>query len=813
MVWAAILLIFGILAHTVLPDAPVLYLLIGAIVSGLALLPFPQFAAPALALALFLAGLCAAQLEHFYFPANHVAFFTSDQPRLAEIEIRLTQPPRLLARQAHGRTLLPRQVASGVVTRVKTWDGWQPASGEVSLSIEEPLPQLAYGQTIRALGMFSRPLPAMNPGEFDWARYYREQRILANFRISQFDNVTIIQPAGASAGALLNAVRQSARSLLAKGFSEKRSLDHALLRALLLGDSDPQLRDIQDTFRRTGTSHHLAISGMHVAVLGAVVYFLCRLIRFSPRTSAWVMMGFVLFYGLVALPAPPVVRSIILCLCFGIGTVLRRSVDGVQLLAFTVFLMLALHPLDLYNAGFQLSFLTVLGLMLMATPLAQWANRQDEDERALLLSGIPPSRMASIRKWLKHRAIADLCAAAVAWAVSAPLIIEHFDQLNPWAIPASLILAIPVFAAMILGLLKIILTLLLPFGASWWAALAALPVSLMRVTVDWLAQWPAGDVALPALPILIILIYYVLLVLPMLPTGRRAFRLAFRGGAVTACLAVLMLPWLIGFAPGNRAGEFRCTLLSVGAGQCAVISTPGGKTILVDAGSSSVNDLHRRILAPYLRHRGISTIDTIYLSHANWDHFSAVADAAEAFHPRKVITTPQFLEHAKKNWPARLMLRTLDGQNIPITTASAGDKQQIDETTTIEFLWPEETAKLDPNNASAVLKLTCRNHRILFPGDIQTQAHQRLATTPNLQSEILIAPHHGSFEPTTAQLLNSIHPTTVIASNDRTLSQKQQALDTHLNHQIKRTHTSGAITIRIDKQGKLTTTTFRGRSQ
>src|SRR5437764_303478 len=79
-----------------------------------------------------------------------------------------------------------------------------------------------------------------------------------------------------------------------------------------------------------------------------------------------------------------------------------------------------------------------LGLMLYATRLTRMLDRQDEDERVLMLHGIPPTRAQSIRKWIKSWLIEGIATGLVAWAISAPLIVEHFDQVNPWAIPAGM---------------------------------------------------------------------------------------------------------------------------------------------------------------------------------------------------------------------------------------------------------------------------------------------------------------------------------------------------------------------------------------
>ena len=430
-VGAAVALIVGIALHSTIPDRPELWL---ALAAGLAIAAVcvgrwgRGVGNLLLALAVMGVGVSVGQLERFHFRPEHIVLYTTDAARLAEVELEIDQPPRILTQNSPaGRPLPPRQVSAGVVKRIKTLEGWREASGQILLQITPPKPELVYGQRIAVLGMLSQPAPAMNPGQFDWQRYYRDERILVSIDAPDPANVRILAPGGF---APINWLRERARAALAKGFTDAQAVDHALLRALLLGDGDPQLRDIQADFVRTGTSHHLSISGMHVAVLGGVIFLFCRLVRLSPRKSAIVMMGFVLLYGLVALPAPPVVRSIILCLAFGIGVVFRRAVDGIQLLALTVFIMLVWHPLDLYNAGFQLSFGTVLGLMLYATRLTRMLDRQDEDERVLMLHGIPPTRAQSIRKWLKSWLIEGIATGLVAWAISAPLIVEHFDQVK-----------------------------------------------------------------------------------------------------------------------------------------------------------------------------------------------------------------------------------------------------------------------------------------------------------------------------------------------------------------------------------------------
>ena len=818
---AAVALILGILCHVAAPHAPRLWLALAGAAAALAIGLFrrPLVSTISLLVAIALVALGASQLARFQFADDHIAAFTSDTPQLAELDLVITQPPRTLNSPTPvSRPLPPRQVTSGQVARVRTWEGWQPASGTVLLCIDQPHPSLAYGQRVIATGTLARPTPAMNPGQFDWSRYYRQDRVLASLDAPHAQNVRIVETSAAGLPLRgLNALRERARAALARGFSNDQSLDHALLRALLLGDHDPQLRDVQDDFRKTGTSHHLAISGMHVAILGGFVFGICRLLRLSPRKAAIVMCGFVLLYGVVALPSPPVWRSILLCMCFGFAVVCRRCIDGVQLLALTAFAMLAAYPLDLYDAGFQLSFGTVLGLMLLATPLARKFHRDDEDQRVLRSLGVPPGWSRSVRDWLRRHLTAAFAAGLVAWMVSAPIVIQHFDQLNPYAIPASLLLGIPVLFALIAGLLKVVLTIALPWLAPLWAAIAACPVALMRHSVDWLAHWPGSDLTLPALPMLVVIAFYALIAFALLPTTRRWLRALSRGGPATACTALLLFPFLAGIGATKSTGDqLRLTLLSVGAGQCAVAELPSGKTILIDAGSSTIQDLPRRCLEPFLRRRGVRSIDAIYVSHANLDHFSAVARTAREYDVAQVVLTDAFENHSAKNPPARQMLSDLRVSSIPVSRIASGKTVRLDDSTTLQVIWPPRGgATLAANDSSQVLKLTSGGRAILFTGDIQQSAIESLLRSPAaLRADVLVAPHHGSAEPATGAFLNAVGTTTILASNDRTPTRKQRdfdALAAAQNRSLFRTDQCGAITLRIAKDGNIAIETFLRR--
>lgn len=807
---AAVFLILGILLHRVLPARPAWWLGVAfaAALAGAVLARWTFPSSAALAVAVVALGAALAQQQAFFYPADHIALFASDGPRLAQIELKIDQPPRVLGASISpgeriGPPVSPRQVMQAKLQRILTTSGWRPASGRVLLQIDRPDDRLELGQTIRVLGMLDRPAPAANPAQFDWAGYYRDDRILASVSVARAENVQIIAPAGFEP---LGRMQQWARSVLGRGFSQSNSLDHALLQALLLGDPDPQLRDVQDQFVRTGTSHHLAISGMHVAIVGFAILLVFRVLRRPPRISAVVMMAFVVLYGLVALPSAPVWRSVLLCIGFGVGVVGRRNVNGVQLLMVSVLLLLLWNPLDLYNAGFELSFGTVLGLMLMAAIAMRWINGERGLDEMIAESVRPIRGWGLVGRWLKRASLEALVAGCVAWLVSAPLIARHFEQLNPWAIIASIAMAPVVLAGLIGGLLKIVLTLLVPPLAGAWATMAAAPMAAMRWMVDLFARFPGSDIPLPSPPLWLVLVYFGLLLLPLLPLTRPRLRWGLRCGPVAAALLALCLPFLVGFRlAGPRSGELRVTLLSVGAGQCAVVETPSGQVVLIDAGASFGNSLARNCIRPYLRHIGRSSIDEVFLSHPNYDHYSAVADLCQSHRIGAVCLCPRFAEESVGNQSAEATLEAIAGSRCPMRNLYAGERIALDDVTTIEVVWPPAERNLKPNDDSLVLRLVCRGRSILFTGDIQQTVLRELSADPRLVgSDVLIAPHHGSCEPATGAFVSAVDPRWILSSNDRTLTRKQREFDrVAATRPVYRTDRSGAITVTVDSGGKL----------
>jgi competence protein ComEC len=261
----------------------------------------------------------------------------------------------------------------------------------------------------------------------------------------------------------------------------------------------------------------------------------------------------------------------------------------------------------------------------------------------------------------------------------------------------------------------------------------------------------------------------------------------------------------------------RVTVLAVGAGQCIAVEPPGGRLMLIDAGSSTMGDPLAGTIAPFLRSRGRTSVDGVLLTHANLDHYGAAADLVTRYGVREVLAPPPFAEHAQQEAAGRALLATLDRADRPPRSVTAGDAWPLSRLTNVEVLWPPAGADdLAANDSSLVLRLEHAGRVILFTADIEEAAMAALladdAVRPKLKCDVLVAPHHGSAEANTAAFVAACDPLLVVSSNDRTLSRKQLEFENRIqNRPLWRTHETGAVTLLLRGDGTLHAETFLDR--
>ena len=602
-------------------------------------------------------------------------------------------------------------LADAVAIETKT--GWQPTNGQVDVEVEHADGRLHVNQTVGVIGLLARPLPASNPGQFDWAVLDRSRRTLATLVIPRGNAIEMLDDHGPNA---IQEERQTVRSWLTRGFTPDQATDVALLKSMLLGDRDPALNNLREDFENAGIAYQLGAGGLHIALLAGFIVLIGRWLCLRPRHQIAIVTAFVLAYAALAVPTDSGRRAILLTVAAAGALLLHQSTYRPQLLMLVIWVLLIVHPLDLYSPGFQLGAVAVVGLVMLSSQAREIVTSLTDPHMVVA----PQTNRPPL-----HRACGSLLAASiriaqvsvVVWLVTLPLLAYHFGTTSMWAIIASVIVLPVVIAALAGGLLKIAITMPIPPAAHGLAMMADAPVRLLRWIVHGIAALPGAGFTLAAPTIAVILIYYVLLFLPLAPLRTKVIRIA-RFAPLVGVLLIFASGWISNFDTSTQP-TLRVVLLSVGAGQCAVIEPPDGSPWMFDAGSSSVSDPARTIVGPFLKHDHRDRLAGVVLSHGDYDHISATPELEDTFGPMPAYISPHFRPNAVGNVPDQELIKTLNDDGEPPRLLAVGDHLQLSKQVSVDVLWPPVAGNLNSNNAGLVLRLNFGGRHILFPADLQ----------------------------------------------------------------------------------------------
>lgn len=541
-------------------------------------------------------------------------------------------------------------------------------------------------------------------------------------------------------------------------------------------------------------------------MLAMAVWAVGWLLGASRRTCAIWTIVLVTAYWLLAEPGPAITRSMIMGVLMCLAIWLRRPVRSANWLAAAAIILLVIQPTQLFDPGFQLSFVTLLALIHLE-PRVRQACRYTIDkvlrrDDPLLQPEIqemlnPPSQGRRCVNWFARKLGQAFVLSFSAWTVGSILGAYHFHQLAPWGWFNTVVITIPMTVVLLLGLLKVVVT---PFFPWWLTAALGWPLehltnALIRI-VHLLDGLPGSGLATPEMSTWLVVLLLTPLALwalaPWLRISTKWIAAAMLGCALVAAHNLRPLP----------AGDtLHVHVLSVGNGTACVIELPDGKTLIYDLGSRPPYDMQRWTVGPFLAHEHVRSIDAVILSHPQIDHFSGVADLADRVNVRTVLTAPHFLKPARPSKPANQLIADLKAKAIPWHTLTRGDRLPGTGQVIIEVLWPPPPEKLtlrDDNDSSLVLSISFAGKRVLLCGDTAAIAEQNLLKSGDLKADVLVLPHHGSVIRTTGDFIRTVDPSYCIRSTGQRDRDTTNGLpDLLAGRRYLNTADVGAVEIRI----------------
>lgn len=752
--------------------------------------------APALlgALAALAAGAAFLLLSVLHRPADHYLRFGLPDDQAHTLVGRIASP---LDRDPDRTAFL---------LDLETIDGIT-ASGLVRASVRSAAVPAGLNDRIEAVGKLHPPRAVLNPGGFDYPGHLARQQVFAVMQVRSAADLSV----RASGTGLLRAI-QDRRERIRRAFLTSTAGDGgAVLQAMVLGEEGSLTEDLRERFLAAGVTHILSISGSHLGLVAIICFWCLRQALFllperhyhrltlllDPRkAAAFVTAVPVTLYAFLAGGQTATLRSLIMILA-GLGAlVMDRTGDLLAALALAALLILVPAPQALFDISFQLSYLSVLSIVVVVRTL----------------EALPPPAPGRVHRW-RRSALLLLAVSLAATAATGPLVASAFGRLSAAGIVANM-LVVPAAGAVVvpLGLLTGLLSLVT--GSLPLAWLDQLAADRFVALVSFFGRLPGAALRLPS-PGPLVLAGYALLAVTVFRWVRAALLSRFRPleegshpprWLRTSFALSLVLIGLALLMPLVMPRPPRVTFLDVGQGDCAVIESAAGERVLIDAGGTRDNrfDTGGRVVLPWLVDNGIRTLDLVVLSHPHPDHLYGLLSVLRGVTVRELWTSGR---DGDLEGYAELQALAAE-RGIRLRTVRQGEAVRIGGLG-LEVLHPNGTAPAGAgkayaaeNDRSLVVRAMLSGTTFLFAGDIhRTGERQLLAANRDLRADVLKVPHHGSATSSSVELLNAVRPRLAVISVGagnpyRHPSEAVLARFAERGIGLARTDRDGAVTVR-----------------
>lgn len=593
------------------------------------------------------------------------------------------------------------------------------------------------GDIVQCTGELSLPEEPTNPGEFNQKVSCRAKGV---YYIFFGDCYQIKNRPVHSVKRIAYQMKEKMEDVYSIVFLEDQA---ALLYAIVLGDKTSLSDEIKKIYEENGVAHLLAVSGLHVSIVGGQIYQFLRKKRCSYVVSCLGGMIVLLFYGCMTGFGSSVTRAVFM---FGIylgAEWFGTYYDILSSMSLAGILMLMEHPYRILEGGFLISYTSIFAIG-MVLPIVQEILKRKETKRRED-DGVFP-----IQGW-KKKWKESVTSSAVIYAVTLPMIMRFYFEATPYCIllnPLILpFMAILMISGILVGFSGLVCQLFfMPILNNIFVkvilSLIAFPASIILESYEqvflFVRKLPASLLITGCPSIEMLIIIYLLETLLLFLLYRESYQ-----NAGILCGVVVFFFFI------RPPGPFQITMLDVGQGDCILIQTPEDKNILIDGGSSSKKEIFKYIIKPALYYYGITKLDVIVVSHKDEDHISGIRELLESGYQVSLMLTNNGTFEGKKMYPSLKRMEKIQKGNL----VTIGKLQ-------LECLHPRKDFLSEEENAkSVVLYLQYEKFRALFMGDLGLeQEPEILGRAEDVPLTLLKVGHHGSKYSTGEELLKVYRP-------------------------------------------------------
>lgn len=629
------------------------------------------------------------------------------------------------------------------------------------------------GDYICMSGTVSVPDSATNPGTFDQYIYLKNKGYylcISNGTIESGNHRPY------SIEGFLYGIKNRCTKIIDNSFDSESA---GIVQAMLVADKSTLDKNIKKLYSENGIAHIMAISGVHVAIIGMTLYGFLRKLRIGRFISGTFSIAIIVLYGIMTGMSSSTERAVIMLILSIAAEYFGRKTDAPTSMGFAMIIMVLGNPYVILDAGFQLSFAAITGVTVVAPQLRKllrmfkrFIKEADEKKKQ------KHKKIMSLRKMI-IKLIDALVVGIASFITTTPVIIYYYYQFPPYSIFINLIV-IPLVSLIVGGSILVVLTGLFFTGA---AVVMTYPVRLILFGYKYLCIFasglPGASVLVGHISIGMLFVYYlsvvlIFAILRMIRIGKTE-----REGPILYLMLAAVLFLTVVYEVYSYDKSLKIVYMDVGQGDGVLLRTSGHGGILIDGGSSSNKRVGEYVMVPVLKYYGVSEIEYAFVSHGDVDHVSGLEYLLNEEQSGVHVVNLVLPEYGDQDALQELKSEAI-ANNVNIIYMKPGDNitynHQHAETINIECLYPDEEAGqgvLDTNNLSMILKTTITwdvreadienlnkssdsdaSLSLLFVGDAGIAAEKRLIElygknslgeiSDSIACDILKVGHHGS---------------------------------------------------------------------
>ncbi len=651
-----------------------------------------------------------------------------------------------------------------------------PDNIRLLLEFEEQ-PDLKIGNKICVKGSKKEFYPCTNKGNFNEKEYYYEQKIALKLKVHEY---TVKNHSFSEIREELQKIRKLLCANIDRACNNREA---SVLKAVIYGEKSELEQETKDLYVKNGIAHILAVSGLHMSIVGMGIYRLFRK-KFTFFTSGIISFAVILCFGIMTGFGVSVKRAVYMMLLQITADLFGRKYDFKSAVSFSMLLILVENPYAIYSASFLLSGSAMVSLGFIYPEFELWFFGKKRQ-----------------KKNFKKESAKSVLSGFLLWLVGLPAVACFYFEIPTYSVFLNLLI-LPMLSVLFLsGMAASFLMAVFPQAGIFVCGIGVFCVKICNFLCSQAEKLPYASVVIGKPTFLKVGFFYgsllvFIAVMRFYKTGRSIYRKLF-----LSCCFFAVLLFVIFLRPQHQA--LFISVIDVGQGDCILVENENGHTYLIDSGSSSIKNAAKYKVIPYLKSRGIARLDYVMVSHGDDDHINGILEMIEEDMIKICNLVLPDCRQFKEAYRELVVLAEAKGISVCYVQENTSLK---DNTLSIDIISPDNGIYHDINEASMVMKLSYYSFSMYFTGDIGIETEKRLLPLLT-HADIIKVPHHGSKNSSSWEFLEKITPCLAVVScgaNNRYGHPHMETVERYkaVCTQMFTTAETGCIEIEVPKRKK-----------